>query len=126
MKLVIAYLHRDRLVCKCDFDCKSSSRCQCRIKILNNGHGLFDEHGTLNHNPKICEACVLNHKEFKSLIRYHMDNFRITKMEYVFDRYVHIPTIYPIIWVPNGIKLKYIQIAQLINGNLNCQNLLNI
>ena len=96
MKLVIAYLHNDRLVCKCDFDCKSPTRCQCEKRIIS--------HQTYQHSSRQCNVNPLKHNDIKSLVKYHMSNFKITKMEYVFDITYDSYRIDPIIYVLNGIK----------------------
>lgn len=110
MKLVIACLHTNQIICKCDFDCKSHTRCSC-IKSMHSDWRIY-QHRKSNHN---CTAMPLSGGNIKKLVKYHMTNFDIKEMEFCFDS-LNRNHVNELIYVPRGIRKLRINNA---HGALN-------
>jgi hypothetical protein len=78
MKLTISCLNDNKLMCKCEFDCKSATRCICEKRQI--GRRIYYH----DNNNIDCSASPLTHDQIHHLIEYHYENFTIEYLEYVF------------------------------------------
>lgn len=93
MVTVIALTNDGKLVCKCDFDCESETKCICSPSseydyYKTKSCSAMSYHNNGRYIGKFCKDCTakpVKYNKLNKLINYHINKFNVSHISYQFN-----------------------------------------